>query len=75
MKSKYTTLVFRSDTEESLEFVRGAANNDHCRAWSMDHEIVRLELIEQALDENDIDLAKSYIGEVDVVKHLDRLNT
>jgi len=39
----------------------------------MDHEILRLELIEQALDENDIEKAKSYLGEVDVRKFIDRL--
>ena len=72
--SKYTTLVFKSDTPESLQAAREAAQSEHCRAWSMDHEILRLELIEQALDENDIDKARSYIGEVDVTKFLDRLS-
>jgi hypothetical protein len=41
----------------------------------MDHEILRLELIEQALDENDIDKARSYIGEVDVTRFINRLDT
>lgn len=72
--SKYTTLVFKSDTPEGLQATREASQSDHCRAWSMDHEILRLELIEQALDENDIEKAKSYIGEVDVEKFIDRLN-
>lgn len=72
--SKYTTLVFKSDTPESLQATREASQSEHCRAWSMDHEILRLELIEQALDENDIDKARSYIGEVDVTKFLDRLS-
>lgn len=72
--SKYTTLVFKSDTPESLQTVREASQSEHCVAWSMDHEILRLELIEQALDEDDIDKAKSYIGEVDVAKFLYRLS-
>jgi len=71
--SKYTTLVFKSDTPEGLHAVRDASQSEHCRAWSLDHEILRLELIEQALDENDIDKARSYIGEVDVAKFLGRL--
>jgi hypothetical protein len=74
MMSKYTTLVFKSDTPESLEATRHATLNEHCRAWSKDHEILRLELIEQALDENDIERAKSYFGEVDVTKFIDRLS-
>ena len=73
MMSKYTTLVFKIDTPESLQAVREASKGEHCRAWSMDHEILRLELIEQALDENDIEKAKSYFGEVDVTRFLDRL--
>ncbi len=72
--SKYTTLVFKSDTPESLEIVRNASISEHCRAWSMDHEILRLDLIEKALEENDIEKAKSYFGEVDVTKFMDRLS-
>lgn len=71
--SEYTTLVFRTDTPKGLEAAREAADSVYCRAWSMDHELLRLELIEQALDENDIDQAKSYIGEVDVARYIDRL--
>ena len=72
--SKYTTLVFKSDTPDSLQATREASKSDHCKAWSMDHEILRLELIEQALNENNIEKAKSYIGEVDVTKFIDRLS-
>ena len=72
--SKYTTLVFKSDSPEALKATREAAQSEHCRAWSMDHEILRLDLIEQALDENDIDKARSYIGEVDVTQFIDRLD-
>lgn len=71
--SKYTTLVFQSDTPDSLEQVREMSGREICRAWSMDHEILRLELIEQALDKNDIELAQSYISEPDVTIFKDRL--
>lgn len=71
--SKFTTLVFKSDTPEGLQATREASLNKHCAAWSMDHEILRLELIEKALDENDIEKAKNYICEVDVTRFLDDL--
>lgn len=71
--SKYTTLVFKSDTKESLQFIRELSQNDYCRAWSLDHEILRLELIEKALDEGDIEKAKGYIGDVDITKHIAQL--
>jgi len=73
--AKYTTLVFRNNNDEGLKRVREMAEDELCMAWSMSHELVRLELIEQALDENDIEKAKSYIGETDVIQFLDRLNT
>ena len=66
--SKYTTLVFKTDTPGQRSRVNEISKIEICRAWSMDHEIVRLELIEKALDEDDIELAKSYFGMVDVDK-------
>jgi hypothetical protein len=35
-------------------------------AWSRDHEISRLEFIEQALDIDDVQLARDIIGMVDI---------
>ncbi|TDI70238.1 MAG: hypothetical protein E2O80_06260 [Betaproteobacteria bacterium] len=67
--NKYVTLVFKIDTPESLKAMRGAAQSDYCRAWSLDHEIFRLELIEQALDENDIEKAKGYFGGFKVLQN------
>ena len=72
---EFTTLVFKSDTEDSIAAVREMAQIDICRAWSMDHEILRLELIEQALDNNDISQAKKYIHTDGVVKFKSDLNT
>ena len=71
--SEYTTLVFQSNTPESAEAVREMAGREICRAWSMDHEILRLELIEQALDKGDIKQAQSYISEPDVSIFRDKL--
>jgi len=68
IKTKYTTLVFKSETKEGHNIVGKYAQSDLCRAWSLDHEILRLELIEKALDENDIEKAKSYISQVDVAQ-------
>jgi len=68
MIEKYTTLVFRSVNEDESEEIRGFARSELCRAWSMDHEIIRLELIEKALDEGDIEKAREYIGETDVTR-------
>jgi hypothetical protein len=66
--SKYTTLVFRSDTPESLAEVREMSQREICRAWSMDHELHRLDLIEKALEKDDIEKAKSYFGGIDAWK-------
>ncbi len=66
---KYITLVFEIDTAEKLRAIREVAMRETCRAWSMDHEILRLELIEQALDADDIEKAKSHFYEVDVSKN------
>ena len=73
--AKFTTLVFRSDTEESIATVRDMVHLDICRAWSTDDEILRLELIEQAIDINDISQAKKYIRAGDVAALKDDLAT
>ena len=67
--SKYTTLVFKSDTFARADFVKKLANEADCRAWSTDHEILRLELIEQALSKNDVELAQTYISALDITKY------
>ena len=59
--SNYTTLVFRCDTARQGEEVRKMSTLENCTAWSRDDEILRMELIEGALDDGDVDLAKSYI--------------
>ena len=71
--SEYTTLVFKTVTPGERSRVRKLSQLNNCRAWSMDHELIRLELIENALDENNIELAKSYFGIIDVYKLRERL--
>lgn len=71
--NKYTTLVFKQDTPESLQSTKEASQSEHCIAWAIGDEILRLELIGQALDENDIEKAKSYFDEVDVTLFIDKL--
>lgn len=62
----HITLVFEIDTNNDELAVREMAEHEACCAWSMDHEILRLELIEQALDADNIEKAKSHFDEVDV---------
>ena len=62
---KYITLVFKHETEEELEIVQSLARKNNCVAWSTAHEINRLELIEDALDCDDIDRAGEYISMID----------
>lgn len=73
-KTKYTTLVFKNESKEDADNISKYAQDELCRAWSLDHEILRLELIEKALEENDIEKAKNYFGEVDVTRFLHELN-
>ena len=71
---KFTTLIFVNNTADELSRVREISKDSLCRAWSLDHEILRLELVEKALDENDIEQAKRYLSESDIVKHLHELS-
>lgn len=57
---KYITLVFEYETDEELQVIREAAMKDNCRAWSMDHEILRADLMRQAIDDSDIGGAARY---------------
>ena len=64
--AKCATLVLRSETAEESAKITEIANLDQCRAWSIDNEILRLELIEHALDRDDIDRARDYISKVNI---------
>lgn len=71
--SKFTTLVFRADTSEQVNVIHLASNSEHCIAWSIDHEILRLELIDKALDDGNIDRAKFYIKQLNIINFIDDL--
>jgi hypothetical protein len=61
MRSKYITLVFECDTDEKLRDVREAAEKENCRAWSMDHEMIRVDLLRQAINDGDMEKAVEYL--------------
>lgn len=69
--SKFVTLVFRQETKEERDRVRELSIMDQCRAWSTDHEIQRLTLIEEALDEENIELAQEIISSLNVWEYND----
>ena len=64
--SKYTTLVFRTETDAELQAVRNMAQAESCRAWMMDHALLKLDLIEKAVEEKDFEKVEKYFGAVDV---------
>ncbi|PLX95373.1 MAG: hypothetical protein C0621_03860 [Desulfuromonas sp.] len=61
MGSKYVTLVFECSTDEDLGAVRELATSKNCRAWSMDHEMLRVDLLRQAISDGDIYKAEEYL--------------
>lgn len=63
---KYITLVFEYETDEELQIVRDASAKENCRAWSMDHEMLRVDLMRQAIEDNDLGNAARY-GDFDGV--------
>ena len=72
--SKFITLVFKADTEEELEKAREFSGDDGCRAWSMDHEMLRVDLLRQAIESNDIKMAETYVNKDGVYDFKDHLN-
>ena len=62
MEDKYLTLVFELNTKEEYDEARALAMKENCRAWSLDHELLRLSMIEDALEQNNISRAKSLIS-------------
>lgn len=75
--SKYTTLVFKTETVEEKELVRSLSQAESCKAWMLDHALLKLDLIEKAIDENDLDRAGKYFDSLDVTQYqheLDQIN-
>jgi len=56
--NKYVTLVFKAGTEEQHKKIRAMALEESCRAWSLDHEILRAELMRHAIENNDLKKAE-----------------
>lgn len=69
------TLVFEYETNEELETIRELVSAKQCRAWSMDHELVRIDLMRQAIEDGDTEKAKEYIQVDGVTSLLPELRT
>ncbi len=74
MEAKFVTLVFRNETTEDMALIRKISQEEGCRAWSMDHEILRADLMRDALEKNAINRAKMYADHVDVSRFRNDLN-
>ena len=70
---KYITLVFEYETDAELQEIREVATKYNCRAWSMDHEMLRVDLIRQAVEDRDTDKAMEYIQADGISKLLPEL--
>lgn len=71
----YTTIVFEHETDEELAEVRAIAHKSICRAWSMEHELIRLELVQQAIEDKDLEKAAEYIEADNISNLLHELRT
>ena len=67
--STYTTLVFKTEAAEKRQAVRKMAADEQCRAWSMDHELLRLDLIQKAVKQKDFSKAQEYFAAGDIEKY------
>ena len=67
---KYVTLVFRYESDSELDDIRNYSADERCRAWSMDHELFRGDLVRQAVENRDIGKAMEYIGAMDIVDYM-----
>ncbi len=72
---KYITLVFEYESDSDLNVIRELASAKQCRAWSMDHEMVRLDLLRQAVEDGDTDKAMEYVQADGVMSLLPELRT
>ncbi|MCP3703192.1 MAG: hypothetical protein GY954_09730 [Alteromonas sp.] len=72
---KYITLVFEYENDSDLAAIRELASTKQCRAWSMDHEMVRVDLLRQAVEDGDTDKAMEYVQADGVMSLLPELRT
>jgi len=70
---KYITLVFEYEANSDIQEIREVARKDNCRAWSMDHEMLRVNLIRQAIEDGDLAKAAEYIDTDGVIALLPEL--
>ncbi len=62
---KYITLVFKADTLDPLAVIE-MLKHGACEDYAVGHAILRLKLLQQALEADNIEKAKSHFDEVDV---------
>jgi hypothetical protein len=67
---KHITLVFEYESDSELQVIREAAKQDSCRAWSMDHDLLRIDLICHALEREDYSKAEFYANVDGAMAHL-----
>ena len=72
--SKFITLVLRADTEEDIRKAREVSGDKGCVAWSMDHEILRVDLLRHAIENSDIKIAETYVNKDGIYDFKDHLN-
>ncbi|MFA5921216.1 MAG: hypothetical protein WC856_07975 [Methylococcaceae bacterium] len=67
--SKYATLVFKYDSEDEFQSIRDIAQKEECIAWSLDHELHRIHLIEEANEKGRLDLLDFIFGLTDTTEY------
>ena len=72
---KYVTLVFEYESNSDLAVIRELAGTKQCCAWSMDHELVRLDLMRQAAEDGDTKKTLEYSQADGVMPLLAELRT
>jgi hypothetical protein len=71
---KYVTLVFKTETQDQIKAAREMAEKNQCIAWSLDHEILRGDLMRKAIDDGDLKKAEEYGYTADASQYLDDLD-
>ncbi len=72
---KHVTLVFEYETDEEFQTIRELAGARQCNAWSMDHELLRNELMKQAAEDGDTDKVTEYFEVDGILSRLGDLRT
>jgi hypothetical protein len=67
---KYVTLVFKTETQDEIKAAREMAEKKQCVAWSLDHEILRGDLMRKAIEDGDLKKADEYGYTADASQYL-----